>query len=123
MTSRPEQKAKVEFYYTSSTASLLVKKAVQSTRFLLHNKAIKYEEYDCVYDDGTNDRLSNRLSRVADHALVTNIEKFLADTSLRLSIPIHRFFVLLRFPLASGAVALSSSFFVLKRLISCLTVL
>lgn len=53
-----EQKATVVFYSTSVSASLKVKKAVQSTRFFLFNKAIKYEEYDCHYDDGT--RLGTR---------------------------------------------------------------
>lgn len=48
-----EQKATVVFYSTSVSASLKVKKAVQSTRFFLFNKAIKYDEYDCHYDDGT----------------------------------------------------------------------
>lgn len=49
-----EQKASVVFYYTSATASLAVRKAVQSTRFFLFNKAILYTEYDCHYDDGAS---------------------------------------------------------------------
>ena len=63
MSARQEQKASVVFYYTSASASLKVKKAVQSTRFFLFNKAIKFEEYDCHYDDGASRRCSQLLSR------------------------------------------------------------
>jgi len=58
-----EQKAKIILYWSSATASLQIKKDIQSIRLLLAARRVKWEEYDVCYDDARRKEMKEKSSK------------------------------------------------------------